>query len=328
MRVKISKTALNKLFLSLKIHSNVGYIAKKLGVSTRVISDWRRGVSSMPISALNLLAKEARIDWKSLSPKILEDFWHTGLAGKKGGIARTALYGNFGTPDGRRKGGKKSIKSHRTLNTRFKIRKKVKMPAYSGDLAELLGVFIGDGHLSYYQALVTTNSKTDSQHASFVASLIKNLFGVNARISCKKKENTINVVASSVEVVRHLSRLGMPMGNKLNAGLTVPQWIMNSQYYQQRFIRGLFDTDGCVYIDTHKTSAKTYRHLCWTITSYADTLIAGVVEILQKMKFSPTNRKSQRSVYLRKQKEIHRYFKEVGTSNPKHSLRYAMIKKE
>lgn len=119
----------------------------------------------------------------------------------------------------------------------------------------------------------------------------------------------------------------MPQGNKIQNNLAVPRWIMNKNIYQKAFIRGLFDSDGCIYLDKHRIRNKLYNHLGWAVTSYAEKLRKDIVEILMNLGYSPTSRDSQKSVYLRRQKEILKYFKEIGTSNPKHLNRFRKFKK-
>src|SRR3989344_2546613 len=185
-----------------------------------------------------------------------------------------------------------------------------------------MGIIVGDGHLSIYQTGVTTNSKTDKEHALFVQKLIQKLFSVSAVVKKKTDQNAVSIVASSRTLVRFLHAQGMPIGNKLDNNLAAPKWVMKNTAFQKAFLRGLFDTDGCIYLDRHKTKKKTYQHLGWTITSYADTLIQDILQMLRNMGFSPTHQTTQKSVFLRKQNEVHRYFKEIGTSNPKHLNRY------
>lgn len=220
-------------------------------------------------------------------------------------------------------GGLNSIKTHlKKKNSSFQALKSIKKPGHSLLLAEFMGIIVGDGHLSKYQTGVTTNSKTDKEHALFIQRLIRQLFAVSATVKEKINENAVSVVASSRALVNYLHSLGMPIGNKIESHITIPKWIMKNTAFQKAFARGLFDTDGCIYLDKHKTKKRTYLHMGWTITSYADTLIIDIIKMLRDLGFSPTHKITQKSVFLRKQHEIQRYFQEIGTSNPKHLNRY------
>ena len=326
MRVVISKNKANLLFKKIK---QKGYslktIAKFNSVSKRTITDWKRAKFSIPQKNFNKLTKISGLNPNFLNPKTIDNFWYIKKAAIKGAYARMQKYGDLGTPEGRRKGGLNSILSHRRLGTNFKTLKSLTKPKKSRKLAEFLGIMFGDGHLSNYQIEVTTNSSTDKNHAFYVKRLTEKLFGMKCTISVKSEEKTIIIKTSSKNLVNFIHKLGMPIGNKIQNNLKIPLWIKQNTAYLKAFIRGLFDTDGCIYCDNHKIKDKTYQHLGWTITTYADKLKKDLLFYLKELGFSPTHTKNQKSIYLRKQKEIDKYFHTIGTNNPKHLKRYKTL---
>ena len=80
-------------------------------------------------------------------------------------------------------------------------------------------ILFGDGHLSYYQASITTNSDTDKEHILFVKKLIERLFRVKVNIRKKLYKKALEAVISSRDIVAYFEKLGMPAGNKLKNGL-------------------------------------------------------------------------------------------------------------
>ena len=243
-------------------------------------------------------------------------------ASRLGGIARIQKYGNPGTPDGRRKGGLISIKTNELLENGFKKAKKHRKPKNSGKLAEFMGIMFGDGHLSRYQATVTTNSETDINHAKYVQRLSYELFNVSSTLNFKKDRRAVDITTSSINLVKWINSKGMPIGNKLKNGLNIPNWILKNKSFKKAFLRGLFDTDGCIYVDKHKIKGILYQNYGWVITSYSKELRSGVLKILEEIGFHPTNTEKQHSVYLRKKVDIKKYFEVIGTNNEKHLKRY------
>lgn len=326
MRVVISKNKANLLFKKIK---QKGYSLKIISelnrVSTRTITDWKRAKFSIPQKKFDILIKLSELNSNILNPKMLDDFWYIKKAATKGAYARMRKYGDLGTPEGRRKGGLNSIRTHRQLGTNFKTLKPLKKPTKSKRLAEFMGIMFGDGHLSNYQIEVTTNSSTDKNHAFHVKRLTERLFGMKCTISIRSGEKTIIIKTSSKNLVNFIHKLGMPIGNKIQNNLKIPLWIKQNETYLKLFIQGLFDTDGCIYCDNHKIKDKIYRHLGWTITTCADKLKKDLLFYLKELGFSPTHTKNQKSIYLRKQKEIDKYFHTIGTSNPKHLKRYKTL---
>ena len=145
----------------------------------------------------------------------------------------------------------KSAQIQKSLPNGFVKLKSIHVPKYSAKLAEFIGIMQGDGHLGEYQVLMATNSETDVDHARFVGRLGKKLFGVTPAIRPRKHEKTIQVVFSSKRMVRVINQFGMPIGNKIDHGLAIPNWVLCSLVYKRAFIRGLFDTDGCIFLDRH-----------------------------------------------------------------------------
>lgn len=323
MRIKLKKTDLETLFFLLREKGiSDQKLATKLSVSSRTIRLWKSGKTTMPQAAYTLIVKIAGIREATLSPVVLSNYWHIIEAAKKGAKVRQSLYGNLGTEDGRRKGGLASWSVNQKLDNGFKKLKAITEPKKSVELAELLGILVGDGHMSEYQVTMSTNAITDRSHASHVKNLFKKLFNLPCTISHRVDKNTLIITVSSKQLVQFLHKYGMPIGDKIKNNLCIPQWVLDREVFQTAFVRGLFDTDGCIYLDKHIIRGKLYKYLGWTITSYADKLVEDLIVVLENLGFAPTYKVSQKSVFLRRQAEIQKYFREVGTSNKKHLKRF------
>ena len=239
------------------------------------------------------------------------------IIGRKGGLARNAAHGNPGTPDGRRRGGLNSIRTHIKNKTGFKVLKSVTTPGHSARLAELIGILMGDGHVGLYQTSVVTNSETDFQHALFVKTLIEDLFKVQVSLSNRRNKKACEIVVSSKSVCRFFVSQGIPQGNKITLGLHIPDWIRKNPLYRKAFIRGLFDTDGCVYLDTHHYGQKVYKNLGVAFANQSLPLLSFFKESLEFFGLHPTQ-KTKFRVFLRRRENIRRYFDLIGSSNEKH----------
>ncbi len=246
---------------------------------------------------------------------------HLRKAGHLGGLARMKKYGNPGTQAGRRLGGLNSIKTHKLKNTGFNTLKKIIFPKKSKELAELIGIFMGDGHVGKYQSSITTNSQTDVSHALYVKNLLEKLFNVRANLRFRSDSKACELVVSSKEVSRFLESQGMPCGSKIRDGVRIPEWIIRNDVFIKAFLRGLFDTDGCVYMDNHKYKNLVYKNIGIAFTNYELSILAFFKDQLESLGLHPTQ-KTKHTVFLRRSKEIQRYFDLVGTSNPKHKNRY------
>lgn len=248
-------------------------------------------------------------------------------AARMGGLARQKRYGDLGTPEGRRKGGMNSLLSHKKLGTRFKQLKIVNLPRPSSLLAELLGILAGDGHVDTYQATVTTNSLTDAEHAQHVSLTFKKLFGIQPRIIKRKNQNACVVVVSSKMVCDFLLNKGMVSGNKIVGNISMPGWVYGNLKFRSAYVRGLFDTDGSVYIDKHYIRGRIYKNIGIAFSNRAKGLLGGFKEYLETIGLHPTQ-KTNFEVFLRREKEIEKYFEVIGSSNPKHLQKVSIFFKQ
>lgn len=239
------------------------------------------------------------------------------IIGRKGGMVRVAKHGNPGTPEGRRRGGLRSIQTHTKNKTGFQILKPIKIPGHSARLAELIGILMGDGHVGLYQTTIVTNSETDYTHALYVQALIEDLFKINVHIRSRRDRKACEVVVSSKAVCRFLVGQGIPQGNKITLGLHIPGWIQKKDLYRRAFVRGIFDTDGCVYLDTHRAGKKIYKNLGMAFANQSVPLLSFFKKTLELFEFHPTQ-KTEFRVFLRRKEDIRRYFDEIGSSNEKH----------
>lgn len=298
-------------------------LAKICNVHGRTFRDWRRGKYQMSYSALSKLCKVSRFPIPR-DIEILPEFWSVKKTASLGGKRRFELYGAPGTIESRRKGGINSSKKF-LLNPEwakkkgFAIRKKITYPDNSELLAEFLGILYGDGGVTKYQVSVTFNKLIDKPYADYVVQLIKKLFSISPSINYRKIENAGNVVISSSNVVELLTRHGIKIGNKTKWS-NPPNWIWQEEKYKAAYLRGLMDTDGCVYHHKYKVNGKWYSFAKIAFTSYFAPLCETILRMLKSLNFSPKLYGNR--VYLYKRAEVDRYFREVGTNNPRYLERY------
>lgn len=197
-------------------------------------------------------------------------------------------------------------------------RKVINIPLPSEKLAEFMGILYGDGGLTRYQVKVTFN-KIDKAYAEFVARVIKKLFSISASVNYGKIENAGNIVISSRNVVELLNQHGIKEGDKTKWSKT-PNWVWQNKLYQVAHLRGLMDTDGCVYHHKYKVNGKSCSFVKIAFTSYSTSLRKTIFHMLKNLNFSPKLYGNR--VYLYKRAEVDRYFKEIGTNNPRYLERY------
>ena len=318
MRAILKKEDLATLFGELKktTRSSWDKISKIANVSTRTIFDWRRGSVSIPVSFLEIVKNEYGI----IHPRpeqIIDENRTKSLSGRLGGLRRNELYGNPGTANGRSLGGKNSVKvQNDNPHSPFK-RKFMLVPRPSSDLSEFIGILLGDGGVSTRQINITLHKIDDREYALYIAKLIEKILRLKVTIRERRNENVNIITVSRTDLVDLLNSMGVKSGNKVRNQTGVPRWIEINKQFSLACIRGLFDTDGCVYVDKHIVKGKIYKDLGLNFTNRSLPLLSFFKKVLKQVGLSPTQ-KTKYSVFLRREKDIVRYFEIVDSSNPKH----------
>jgi hypothetical protein len=248
--------------------------------------------------------------------------------GKMGARARYEKHGNPGTKEGRSRGGINAIKTHAQKGETFFKQAKIVKIKKNKMLAEFLGILFGDGHVGGYQTTITLDSETDAAYVKYVVELIEQQFQVRAYVRKRKHARAVEICISSISFCKQMVGYGMVAGNKLKGDFRIPNWIQVSDLYLKGFLRGLFDTDGSIYLERKKIKNKTYCYVGMIITSASPTLRNDLVIAFRRLNFSPTNTSIQNSVFLRRKSDIQLYFNLISSHNLKHKVRYAMFLKE
>jgi len=201
---------------------------------------------------------------------------------------------------------------------------------FDGNLAEMMGIILGDGGLytvsrGRYKLVICFNKK-EMDYFYYVKNLFESFF--ESYKFSKVEIPTENFLQNmSVFPGRYLISAGMKPGNKIKNKLVVPEWIQGDTFFLSRFIRGFFDTDGCVY-------RKYDNYLQIQIKLGSEEMLTSVRDAFVALGFHPT--KVQKEIhrkgfigwkfYLCRQQEIHQFFSEIQPKNTKHLRRYQKIK--
>ena len=186
----------------------------------------------------------------------------------------------------------------------------------SAELAEEVGIHLGDGCLSYNKRYfsVKTNKKERDYIIKFLFPLYKNLYNLDLKLM--ELESVVGFEVYSQALFEFKNKvLSIPYGEKIHR-IEVPKQILNSRDKEvyRAFIRGLFDTDGCVNIIKTK---KNYSAVSFTIKS--QKLIEQVGKMLFKLGFIPYVGKWK--IDLNGSVMVKKWLEEIGSNNPKNLVR-------
>lgn len=291
-------------------------------VNRRTFSDWKTGKFSIREGVFKKLCKR----FNSTVPedvKVVPDYWYATKGARKGALKRLELYGLPGTPEGRKKGGQISQlrrKLYPELYKNCNIAKTWNEPGKSEELAELVGIILGDGGISDYQVKVSLNRELEQDYLQFVVNLIHKLFGEEPK---KHNRNTpkkaVDICISGVKLVELLQKLGLEKGDKVIHQVEVPLWIWKRREYSISCLRGLIDTDGCVFLHDHTIHDIRCLNLGMCFSSHSQPLLDFVYSALNSLGYVAKRRPY--NVFLYREKDVLKYAGEIGFSNSHHRSR-------
>ena len=211
----------------------------------------------------------------------------------------------------------------------------MKIPKISEELAEETGWHIGDGSMNLYlrkgkeKGIYQLRGHIEDDKEHYLVR-IKQLFEglYNLKISLREMSST-RVFGFQIwnnELVNFKKSLGLPLGKKWD--VLIPKVFLQSRELKIAVIRGIFDTDGSIYLE--KKNNKLYP------TIYIGTICKSLAEqlefILKEEGFRVTiysqlnnlhfKRQRYYKVNIRGVKMFHKFMEEISPKNPKHIRKY------
>ncbi|MBU2634234.1 MAG: hypothetical protein KJ674_03230 [Nanoarchaeota archaeon] len=203
--------------------------------------------------------------------------------------------------------------------SRYDLIKEIILPdKITPQLAEEIGMHYGDGFLSEkrYDYRLKGNPKDEVEYyQNYIKPLFKNLY--NANINLKESYKSYGFELRSKAIWEFKTKvLGIKPGKKYS--ISIPERLkVNDINIITSFIRGLFDTDGCLSFKTRYGYEKYYP--CISIALTSKGLIKEVGEILNMLGFAPSisynNKYGRISIYGIK--AFKRYEKLIGWRSQK-----------
>src|SRR3989344_1942944 len=124
--------------------------------------------------------------------------------------------------------------------------KLILLPSYCENLAEEIGIHIGDGNVyirnNSYVYTITLHLYEDSDYSNYIINSIKRLYGITPSIKIVDDRNAKYIAYHSKRLIDFKHGFGLPIGPKTN--IEIPKWILTNKKFVISCIRGIVDTDG------------------------------------------------------------------------------------
>jgi len=208
---------------------------------------------------------------------------------------------------------------------------------FSPELAKICGIHVGDGYLrndgKRAELDISGNTEEKEYYDLHVKKLFKNALDIDIICRFFQPRNTYGFVVRNKKIIEFMHTLGFPYGNKSTI-VKIPNWISESTDKEiiTRFLRGLFDTDGCVHFwkrNSGKYGKFKKNHHYYPIIKFGTVskeLYNQVKKILEKLEFGKIgqyiykpkniNENIRYVLTLYGPNKIDKFFKLIGSKNP------------
>lgn len=166
----------------------------------------------------------------------------------------------------------------------------------SKELAELIGVVLGDGNISQFprtERLIVVGNSNNLGFIKRYAFFIEELFGKKPLISKITNANAIRISLYQKYISK---RLNIPTGNRCNIYYEIPLWIKENRRFLIYFLKGLFEAEASLSI--HVQTCTYNFQFC----NYNKSLLESVKTSLEILGYHPEVREIY--IRLRKKQEV------------------------
>jgi hypothetical protein len=289
------------LVLKRKKLSSLRELSKTIQINYSTLKNYSQEKRLMPRDLVKSLCRMSNIPFSSLSiTELKPENW-----GKIKG-------GSIGIRSLMKRYPHKLIEWRRKGDKRGRL-KKIKIPSLNEDLAEFIGVYLGDGTITRYFIRISGDGRYDISYFNYLSKKIYDLFNVKTSTIKEKRGNSCYLLISSKEICNFLrEEYSLEYGNKIKNKTIIPKQILINKKLSLACLRGLVDTDGSV--------SRRGNQFCVQFASHNPNLLNQVNDLGKK--YGVFTYFSGNETGTNKWGNVVRYFHIVGSSNLKHIIRF------
>ncbi|MBW2981850.1 hypothetical protein KY343_03120 [Candidatus Woesearchaeota archaeon] len=197
------------------------------------------------------------------------------------------------------------------------------------EIAELCGAILGDGHLhAKHNKITITGSLEDIYYyKERLIPLFAKYFNGNIYLRKRKDKNSYYFWIENKNIINFFLKIGFKRGNKSKSG--IPLIFKNKSKFTCSFIRGLFDTDGCLKFSKQTKDYHYYPRI--RLAFQESPLIYDLKIVLDNLNFkygfSVDKRFGTACFEISGKDNLKKWMRLIGMNNPVHKSKYLFWKK-
>jgi len=209
----------------------------------------------------------------------------------------------------------------------------------TNELAEETGWHIGDGSMNFYKNKgklkgiyqLRGHIEDDREHyVKVIKPVFKSIYNIELSLREMPSTRVYGFQIWSNKLVDFKLKLGLPLGKKFD--ILIPKIFLENEELKISVIRGIFDTDGCIYLE--KKNKKLYPRV--EITTISMKLAEQILNILRELGFRASiyswdsvnhpNKKRVYKITTRGIEMFDKFISEICPKNLKHIRKYNFFK--
>ncbi len=198
-------------------------------------------------------------------------------------------------------------------------------------VAELVGIILGDGHIHKKHNLITVVGSIEDldYYQERVIPLFQLVFEKKMILRKRKDRNAYYLMIYSKKIIDFLTNtIKLKKGSKEN--VSIPTTIISNKKLIPHFLRGLFDTDGCIKFSKQTKRINYYPRI--QIALRSSPMTNELKELFKILGFPYGTWKESRfneTIFyqISGEKNTKRWFKEISPKNPVHITKYQFWRK-
>lgn len=216
----------------------------------------------------------------------------------------------------------------------------------NNELAEEIGIYVGDGSMNIYNYTSRGNywlqftgnaSEELEYYKNHVFNLLKRIYNICGNILFSKKDNSLCLrIYSKAVTTFKIKVLKLPFGKQKARNAFIPEFLFTSKEFLASFLRGLADSDFTL---TFKKKHKNFHYYPIIKAGFAsEKLINDISKALNILGFeydAQLNVKinlngkvfKRNEIYICGKNNLKKWMKIIGFSNPKHLTKYFIWRK-
>src|SRR3989338_2002203 len=189
-------------------------------------------------------------------------------------------------------------------------------------LAELYGIILGDCyvHKNGYSIIIVSNSEEEFYLKNRVMPFFETIFSKKPYFALRKDRNACYIQVNSKAIVNQFTDMfTMSKGEKSKC--RVSKQIMKNRHLMSHFIRGLFDTDGCIKFSKQARQFNYYPRIQFYFKN--GPLTNDLKSIIKNLGFNFSGYIDKRFgglyvIQISGSENLNKWMNKIGSANPVH----------